>query len=236
MVKVLVLLLTSLLLIGSLATGQSKLGGTAKVSGTAKTGTAAAGPTDFVNDTFTDTDTTTLASHTGETGATWTLHTTCTGTISIRSNRAHKDNASPATCYYASGTAPSGTNYSVEGVLVDLTAETRSARICGWMDTTTFTAVCAGRVNSTTMELIKFINGTATQQDTLTITYTQDLNRTVKVTRSGTDYEWFVDGASQGTTSITDTELSGAGRVGVRMTGTWPADSTYPITSLHAFQ
>lgn len=194
-----------------------------------------AGPVDFVRDTFTDTDSTLLSSHTGEAGATWTLHTLTTGTIIILTNRAHKDTQSAAALYYASG-LPSNADYSVEGVEIDLTAEGRSARLCGWIDTATITMVCVGRINTTTLELSKWINGSITALDTETISYTQDLNRTLRLTRTGNSFEWFADGVSLGSFTISDSELSAAGRCGIRMTAVWPTNTTYPITSIRCYQ
>lgn len=199
----------------------------------AQTGTASAS-VDFVFDTFTDTNDTVLSSHTGETGATWTLHTSYTATIIIRSNNAHKDGSASSSAYYASGTPP-GTDYTVKGALVDLTNDNRSSAICGWIDTATNTMVGARRQNSTAMEFFKLINGTFTSIDTEAVTYTQDQVRELKITRSGTTFEWFLDDVSLGQHTISDTELSGAGKVGVRQTGAWPLNSTYPITYIRAY-
>jgi hypothetical protein len=226
-----------LLLISSLATGQTKIGGTAKVGGTTAVGIATSGPVDFVTDTFTDTDNTVLSSHTGEVGATWTQHPACTtGTIIILSNRAHKDTASGNGCYFASG-VPANANYTVEVLEVDLTAVGLASRACGWMSTTgTFSAVCVGRQNTTAVELIKFIAGTGTQLDTAAVTFTTDQIRTLKLTRTGNDFEWFLDDVSQGVFTITDTEVSGAGRAGIRMNSSWSANTVFPMNSLRAYQ
>lgn len=212
---------------------QSRIGGRANLGGEANINTQPI--TIFVNDTFTDTNDTLLSDHTGETGATWTQHSGATGAIIIRSNRAHKDNTSNSSLYYASG-LPSGVNYTVEAEEIDITAEGRSSRICGWIDTATITAICIGRINTTTLEFGKFINGTFTQLDTLTISFSTNQPRILKLTRSGTNFEWFVDNVSQGVTAITDAEFSSAGRIGVRMTGAWPVDTTYPINYIKAYE
>lgn len=66
----------------------------------------------FLNDTFTDTSGTTLASHTGETGATWTQHGSFAGALQISSaNRCRKSDTSNAV-YHASG-SPAGADYEV---------------------------------------------------------------------------------------------------------------------------
>ena len=60
----------------------------------------------FVRDTFTDTDGTLLESHTGELGATWTLHPSFSaGNAEIQGNKVHLLDPVPA--YYASGVPPS---------------------------------------------------------------------------------------------------------------------------------
>lgn len=198
-----------------------------------------AGPVDFVRDTFTDTDSTLLSSHTGEAGATWTLHTLTTGTIIILTNRAHKDNTTNAALYYASG-LPASTNYTLEAIQEDQVAEGKTSRACGWIDTATITMVCVGRINSTTVELGKFINGTFTQIDTEAVTHTLNMLRGLKVTRTGTSYEWFLDNGggfvSLGSFTISDSELSAAGRCGMRMTSNWSTNSNYPITSIRCYQ
>jgi hypothetical protein len=72
-----------------------------------------------VNDSFTGTDATVLSSHTGETGATWTRHTsTASGSFDIRANRTRCATA-PAD-YYASG-APASADYDVVGTFRVLT-------------------------------------------------------------------------------------------------------------------
>src|SRR5262249_8766684 len=70
----------------------------------------------FVNDTFTDTNGTTLGSHTGETGATWTKYPGYTSDDAITSNRLRGPGSATYGFYLASGT-PGVADYDVEGEL-----------------------------------------------------------------------------------------------------------------------
>lgn len=68
---------------------------------------------DFVSDTMTDTDGTALASHTGETGASWTKHGSySTGSSTITSNRVRGNGDNTYCVHYASG-VPASADYSV---------------------------------------------------------------------------------------------------------------------------
>lgn len=75
--------------------------------------TARAEAATFVNDTFTDTAGTTLASHTGETGATWTHHPVTAGTAQIDSAGRLRSTFATDLHYYASG-IPASADYDVE--------------------------------------------------------------------------------------------------------------------------
>lgn len=67
----------------------------------------------FVNDTFTDTNGTTISSHTGETGATWTALTGSGHTPTIQSNALDPGTGASANgLWYASGT-PAAADYTV---------------------------------------------------------------------------------------------------------------------------
>src|SRR5687768_1953509 len=65
----------------------------------------------FVSDTFTDANGTLLSSHTGETGATWTLHASYGDRQRIQDNRAYVP-ASNSSCH-ASG-SPVSAEYDVQ--------------------------------------------------------------------------------------------------------------------------
>src|SRR3990172_5345458 len=79
----------------------------------------------FVTDSFTEASDTTLASHTGETGATWTLRSTLTATVRGSTDRLEKTEGTVGSVlYHASGT-PAGVEYDVYAnfTAVDITKE-----------------------------------------------------------------------------------------------------------------
>lgn len=167
----------------------------------------------FVNDTFTDTNNTNVESHTGETGATWTEHTSYTsGNSKIQTNRAYCATAS--SCLYASG-APATAEYDVTAVMRCLSGagnQGPAGRIDTGANTMYFArwdAVAAG------WQLFRISAGTATQ-----------LGSTVSFSPSaGTDYtvlleirdaakKVFVDGVEQ--ISNSNNTITAAGKAGFR--------------------
>lgn len=93
----------------------------------------------FVSDTFTDTAGTNLSSHTGETGASWTIHTDGGGNGALLISDANRLRCSAlgvntaTALYYASGT-PSGADYSVEADFVCLSAAARCGILLRYVD------------------------------------------------------------------------------------------------------
>lgn len=169
----------------------------------------------FVSDSFTDTDSTDLASHTGELGASWTKHSSFTDSILIQSNRAGKDSNTGTSVYYASG-APPGLEYTVEGPIIDVGDVNRASGICGWVNTSADHMVVMRRQTSTAWQLLKIIGGVATSIDTEATTFSAGAIRTLKITRVGDLFEWFLDGVSLGAFTISDAEFQSPGRVGLR--------------------
>lgn len=199
--------------------------------------TYSAGPATFLNDTFTDTDGTLLSAHTGETGATWTKHGSFTDTWLITTNRANKDSGVGSSVYYASGT-PSSTTYTVECTLVDISNVNRACGCCGRIDTAADNMVCARRQNSTTLQVLTIIGGTAGSLDTEPITFSAGQSITLTLVFTGSTVEWKKDGVSLGSgldLTTFNATFSGAGRVGVRASNSHVADG-YHVTSITATQ
>jgi len=176
----------------------------------------------FVDDTFTDTDGTDLASHTGEIGTPWTKHPSFTDSITIQTNRAQKDANVNSSMYYATATAASG-NYTIQVTIVDVGNANRAAGGCGWVDTSADNALCVRRQNSTTWQFAKIVGGTATSvtmttgSATAAATFTVGASHTLTVVRTaGDNFEWFLDGVSQGTATISDSQFQIIGHVAVR--------------------
>jgi len=109
---------------------------------------AAAGST-FVNDTFTGSDAVTLASHTGETGATWTSHATGGGVAyQIQTNRV-RATTNGVGFYHASG-VPSTAEYDVLGDLYFASAVVDSSAVAARINTAADTAYFGGYQSTTT--------------------------------------------------------------------------------------
>lgn len=90
---------------------------------------------DFVSDTFTDTSGTALASHTGETGAGWTEHSSYgTGDIVISDANRARATTTNVNLYYASGT-PAGVEYSVSSLIRCVTSINCRVGVAGRVST-----------------------------------------------------------------------------------------------------
>ncbi len=221
MKKFLFLLVTLVLSSSIIFPQKTRIGGRVNGGGEVNVGISSA-IVFFVNDTFTGTDGTTLVSHTGEAGATWTLHSSFTDTISIQTNRAGKDSGTVSTVYYASGTSAS-LNYTIEGVIVDIGDVSRATGVCGWISTGADTMLCVRRQNQTTWQFLKIIAGTATGvtmttgSNTSATSFSLGVSNTLKLVRTtGDNFEWFLNNVSQGTATVSDSEFQTAGRVGIR--------------------
>ena len=92
-------------------------------------GISSSAGTDFLTDTFTDSDNVALVSHTGELGGTWTKHSSyVTGASSITSNRTRAGNGNNSLAY-ASG-APATVEYDVSATFRCIST-TLSSNGCG---------------------------------------------------------------------------------------------------------
>lgn len=185
----------------------------------------------FLSDSFTDTDGVDLGSHVGETGATWTEHTSYTaGAHLIGTNRCYCSTATSA--YHASGT-PGGANYSVEALFFVRSTAGRQG-IAGRMSTSADTFyIVDWAPGLNTLRLGKFVTGTFTQLGTATLTGVASDTKTITLKMIGTTIEALVDASSQ--ISVTDSSISSAGQAGVRAS-TGVTSTTGPhLTSITAY-
>lgn len=182
----------------------------------------------FVNDTFTDTNGTTLTSHTGEAGATWATHPSFGALAQIRSNRLGLTTASTAAAYYSSGIPASG-EYDLEWdiVLLASNATDFTCELYGRFDTTVNTHydILHDRLsNQWTLRKVISSSGTtlATAPQTLST------NTTYRVKFSIRDYVKiaYVDGVEIARTN--DNSITGAGRGGLLLTMNSVSDTTGP--------
>ena len=182
----------------------------------------------FVSDTFTDSDGTSVTSHTGETGATWTNHPSYTNGAKIQNNRAHGNN--DYRVLYASG-SPASADYDVEAVVRKVTG-LNHAGVVGRCSTSTNTYYAAVWENAGPWwRLYKLVSGTSTSLGTYSDNPAEGTDRTVKLQMRGTSIKVFVDGTER--ISVTDSAISDAGRAGIRLLyGT--ATTGYHVDSITA--
>lgn len=176
----------------------------------------------FVTDTCTDTAATTLASHTGETGATWTIITDGGGNGEVLISDANRMRANTlgintsAVAYVPSG-SPSSADYSVEA---DFRCVTNSA-IAGIMiraDGATGAVFNGYHLQYRTFFGWRLFVVTASSLPTqIGSTYSTEMSAATtvhaKLTVSGSDFTVELDGVSQITGS--DSTYSAAGKPGV---------------------
>lgn len=177
---------------------------------------------DFVTDAFAEAvSDTTLASHTGSVGATWTPHGdtatyTSTATVNATIDRLY---GLGTAAYYASGNPPSADYYvQADFFLVD-TASVNSA-ICLRMNISTNTMYLLRLNNGATWELRKIVNGTATTLASSTSNIPSVGGfRTIRLVVSGSNLTVFNNGVQDTGLNATDSSITAAGRAGVRFAG-----------------
>lgn len=159
---------------------------------------------------------TTLASHTGEVGATWTQHSSSTGTSEVITATGWlRPSASGTTSvYYASG-SPTNANYTVEADVKYLAGVNGHIGVMGRVDTSATTFyLCRYYSVDGQWQLYKFVAGTATKLGFTAASPVITTNYHVKLTMNGTAIDCSVDGVSKA--SATDSSITAAGKAGVR--------------------
>jgi hypothetical protein len=173
----------------------------------------------FVQDSFTESSDVTLANHTGETGATWTVHSSGADNLRILAaddfvKPASSGTTSPA--YYASGT-PGAAEYTVKADIVRRGAGSigAAAGVTGRGDTSANTLYLA-RYNGTAgqWQMFKIVAGTSTSLGTYsqTLTVSQAYEMTFDITDSAK--RLLVDGVER--ISSSDNVITAAGKAGTR--------------------
>jgi hypothetical protein len=175
----------------------------------------------YVSDTFTGSDSTALTSHTGETGATWTRHTSYAAfTVpNIQGNRLAPNDGGNNNCVvYASGT-PGTADYQVQADFWYSGTKALGLSIVGRVDTAADTFYWFRHNPSTNnWELIKRVAGANTTLGTFTDgSFSSGTTRVGKLSMVGTAIKCYVDGVQQ--ISVTDSAISSAGKAGVLAQG-----------------
>jgi hypothetical protein len=188
-----------------------------------------------VNDDYTGSNNTTLQSHTGATGATWTKNTNLSDANSaiIASNRIRKStSAGKGQLYTASGT-PASADYKVEaeftrvsavsgdssGLLGRCTSQTASTASCYVVRRDQGGAITLHYLNSGTLGAALGTYNMSNAGDTARIS----------LDMSGTSIAVMYDGAS--VISVTNSSLSGAGYAGVVFGNPWSSGASYTLAA-----
>jgi PKD repeat protein len=198
----------------------------------------AVGGGDFVTDTFTEASDTTLASHTGEVGATWTLHPSYSGAaLDNGSLKRIYLNTSAAAAYYASGVPP-GANYCVQADFNRVTQISNNISIIIGMDTAADAGLLLrGNDNGTTFqwEVIDRAGGANT------LLTSSSANQpaiggaaiTMKMCRNGTSVTVFANGV-QDTALNATTTTTAVGKAGIRAVGQATSTTGLHLDNFHA--
>lgn len=187
----------------------------------------------IASDTFTDTAGTSLASHTPDTGGSWTLHSSYTGSAAISDANRVRSNSTAISVYYHS-VSPPGADYPVSADIYALTLPTapHGTGIVGRLDTASDTYYRA-RYNAQALEwqLHKVVSGVTTQLGSgygQTISTSTPYRLTLQM--SGTSISLLVDGVTR-VGPITDSAISAAGKAGVHFTSNTSASTN--TTGVH---
>jgi hypothetical protein len=171
----------------------------------------------FQQDTFTGTAGVAITDRSPEVG-TWEGHPAKEGMNLVLSdaNRARGNGTASdtGTLYFGTG-LPDGPNYSVTAVIVAKSLH-NLAGVMGRMDTTDYTgyeAIYNAYSGATQWRLAKRIAGAFTLLGTFSQSLTLDQDYTLKLEMIGTAIKVYVDGVER--ISVTDSDISAAGRVGL---------------------
>ncbi len=176
----------------------------------------------FVNDTFTDTTSTLLENHTGETGATWTEHPSFASIGSIVIDSANRARGTGGlNLYYASGT-PATADYDVQATVTSVQPYSDSTGVAGRMSSTAVTMYWFGYDNPTSQyQLYRFVNGGGFLMASFTEPFgSSGTSHVLKLSMRGNFISGYVDGVL--TVSAADTQISTVGSAGILTMGGAP--------------
>jgi Concanavalin A-like lectin/glucanases superfamily len=172
------------------------------------------GESTISSDSFTDASGTALASHAGEIGATW-VHQAGSATAQItNANRVRRANSTGYSIDYTTATPPSA-DYSVEADLVVMSTLTADmAGVIGRLNTGSNKFYMARwEQASTSWNLIRYTNGTATNLGGAAGSLTVGATYRVRLSMVGSALKLYVNGVL--TVSATDSNFTPAGRAGI---------------------
>ena len=169
----------------------------------------------YGTDLFTDSTGTTLTSHTGEVGASWSAISGNSTSAIITSGDRLRRSGTGSAAYYVSA-VPASSSYTVEADLyVASLLSNDAAGITGRTSTSSETYYLA-RYNtaSTRWELWKLVNGSSTMLSSSSQSLSAGSTYRMKLYMSGSSIRLYVDGAQR--ISVSDSSISSTGRGGLR--------------------
>jgi hypothetical protein len=184
----------------------------------------------FLNDTFTEASDLTLASHTPETGGTWTKHPSYTDTITVDSTSDFiYGDATDVGTYYNTA-SPANANYYVQaGIFVVNNASPSYPGVIGRVNTAANTMYRAFYHQGLgTWYLQKLVAGTTTDLGTYVQALTNSQTYTLRLEMNGTTIRMLIDGVERA--NVTDASIAATGKAGVIQ----QANSGQQVTSVTA--
>lgn len=202
---------------------------------------SAGGGGDITNDTFTESGSNVnLSSHIGEVGATWTLHPSYSGTVTVDAmlDRIYLTSAAAA-MYYSNG-VPSSANYCNELAFRRMSQISTNASVFVGLDTSVDTGLHL-RLNDNGTTVVWEVMDRVTGGNTVlnggaafsvsNIPSVGGAAVTGKICRSGTSVTVFFNGV-QDTSLNSTTGITSVGRCGTRISGTGSSTTGIHLDSM----
>jgi len=189
-----------------------------------------ASPGSFLLDTFTDASNTEITSHTGETGATWTLQSGYSPASPSKIDASGRLYSVANGAYRASG-VPSSADYYVEATLFKITSLTNDyiGVLARAQPTANTFYMARWNQPSSRWELYKVLAGTGTLLGSQAGTFTVGQSKILRLTVNGSDLQVAVDGVTViggASSPIADSSITAAGAAGVRSSTTASQSAT----------
>lgn len=191
----------------------------------------------FIQDSFsTGADGDDLNSRSGELNASWTRHphANYTGTPAriTGAGRVYADAAAPA-AYYASG-VPASADYFVEADFHHISTITQNAAVTARMDTTADTMYLARLDSGTIWQVRRIVGGSSLTIGSSTNQLPSSGNfKTGRLVVQGDQISFYINGVLE-IGPITDTNISAAGRAGIRIAGNGSSTTGFHLDNFAA--
>jgi len=169
----------------------------------------------FVTDSFTEASDTTLASHTGEVGATWTLRSTLTAIVKGATDRLEKTEGTTGSVLYHASGVPAGVEYDVyaDFIAVDISKENQPG-ITGRYSTSAATFYLGGVQGTHNWDMWRVFAGSWTALGSYTQTLVTGTTYAVHLEIRDAAKKFFVGGVER--ISSADNTITAANQTGLR--------------------